>query len=451
MADGFSFIDPWVSRCMGSDTKPLNPERLEAYQTAAVKHTLALAREKSRFYQKHLPQQAVADFQTLADMANLPFTTPRDLAEQAPQFACVSQAEVARFFTLETSGTTGLAKRICFTGEELLMTRDYFRAILSKVLAPGDVCLIFFPGKAPLSAGDLIRSAAEDAGGMAVVHGPVLDLHLAAAAVRASDPGVIIGLPVQMLALGEFMALTEQGVPRVPWFILTGDHVSPVAARRIQALFNSRAMSQYGLTETGFGAAVQCPCGQGLHIRFPHLLVEIADPVTGQRLGTGEPGEVVVTTLERRAMPLIRYRTGDLSRLMDTPCACGSPFPRLDRVKSRFAQGLDLEAGVVLSMADLDDALFALPGVVDFTACRKGHDPQVLDLDVTASDQTLSPQAVREAVERIDGVSAAVGSGRICMGHIEIHGFDRFSFSRGKRMMMTENPCLDEKLPRCKA
>lgn len=454
MADPFSFIDRWVCGCIGIDIGPFNPNSLATYQVAAVKRTLVRAREKSRFYREHLSEKDIADFRTMADLEKLPFTTPLDMAGPLPRFACVSQAEVDRIFTLETSGTTGVSKRIYFTREELLMTRDYFAAILSQIMDPGAVCLVFFPGNAPLSAGDLIRSAVEDAGAIAIVHGPVSNLDRAAAAVQRYGPGVIIGLPVQMLALGEFMALGKQRVPRVPHFILTGDHVSPVVAKRIQTLFNSRVMSQYGLTETGFGAAVQCPSGQGLHIRFPHLVIEIVDPETGERLPAEEPGEVVVTTLDRQAMPLVRYRTGDLSRLLDTPCACGSPFPRLDRVKSRFAQGLSLETGAILSMADLDDALFALPGVVDFTACRRGRHPQVLDMDVAALDPNLSPQAVKRAVEQIDGVKAAIDSGRICFGYIEIRAFDKFNkfnFSRGKRMIMTEESCLTEKLPGGKA
>lgn len=449
MADSFSFIDRWVCECTGMDIALLNPNSLETYQVAAVKRTLVRAREKSRFYREHLSEKDIADFRIMADLEKLPFTTPLDMAGQAQQFACVSQAAVDRIFTLKTSGTTGVSKRIYFTREELLMTRDYFAAILSQIMKPGAVCLSFFPGNAPLSAGDLIRSAAGDAGGIGIVHGPVSNLERAAAAIKRYAPGVIIGLPVQMLALGEFMGLGKQRVPRVPYFILTGDHVSPMVAERIQNLFNSRVMSQYGLTETGFGAAVQCPSGQGLHIRFPHLLIEIIDPVTGKTLPAEEPGELVVTTLERQAMPLVRYRTGDLSRLLDTPCVCGSPFPRLDRVKNRFAQGLSLESGAILSMADLDDALFALPGVVDFTACRKGHHPQVLDMDVAALDQNLSRQAVEGAVEQIGGIKTAIDSGRICFGHIEIHAFDksdRLSFSRAKRMIMAEESCSGEKL-----
>lgn len=135
--------------------------------------------------------------------------------------------------------------------------------------------------------------------------------------------------------------------------------------------------------------------------------------------------------------------------MKNTPCVCGSPFPRLDRVKSRFAQGLSLESGAILSMADLDDALFALPGVVDFTARRKGNHPQVLDMDVAALDQNLSRQAVEGAVEQIGGIKTAIDSGRICFGHIEIHAFDksdRLNFSRAKRMIMAEESCSGEKL-----
>lgn len=437
MADHALFLDRWV--CERTGIKFSDPDSLEKYQVEGVKRTLAIAREKSRFYSKYLSGTDIDGFKTLADLEKLPFTTPKDIAGQTPQFACVSQSEVDRIFTLKTSGTTGVSKRICFTREELLMTRDYFGAILSSIITPGSGCLIFFPGNAPLSAGDLIRGAVADAGATAVVHGFVSDFQGASAAVRQSAPEVIIGLPVQMQALGEFMAQSKQGVPRVPYFILTGDHVAPVTAKRIETMFNSRVLSQYGLTETGFGAAVQCTKGRDLHVRSPHLVVEIVDIKTGKVLPEGVFGEVVVTTLERRAMPLIRYRTGDLSRRLDSPCPCGSPFPRLDRVKSRFGQGIRLETGRILSMADLDDVLFDLPGVVDFSAAGKGDTQQTLDIRVAGLDKNLSRQAVKAAVKQIDGVKDAVDSGRMRLGKIEVRVLDNYGLSPAKRIIMTKD------------
>ena len=434
MADFNGFLDTWVCGQTGLSTP--DPGRLEKFQMDALKETLAWAKARSLFYSRHL---GCVDINKLSSMDHLslgPFTTPEDISVSGPKFACMSQAQVDRIFTLETSGTTGPAKRICFTSEELMMTRRYFSAILSAVLEPGRTCLIFFSGTRPLSAGELIARAAADAGGNPLVHGPVMDFKKAAQVLQKESPGVIIGLPVQMLALGEFMAAQGLEIPNVSFFILTGDHVSPVLAKKVEARFNARVLSQYGLTETGFGAAVQCPSGGGLHLRYPHLVIEIVDPATGATLRAGEWGEVVVTPLSRRAMPLIRYRTGDISRWLDEPCACGSPFPRLDRVKSRELSGLPLDSGCRLSMADLDDALFSLSGVVDFST-RVHSEPgrHILDMDIFVAGQTLTGKEVKSAIEKIGGVKQTMDSGRLDLGEFQIRSFSPETVNPGKRMI----------------
>ncbi len=434
MAEFDGFLDTWVCRQTGLSTP--DPGRLEKFQMAALKKTLAWAKAHSRFYSRHLGCVDINKFSSMDHLSLGPFTTPEDISVSGPKFACMSQAQVDRIFTLETSGTTGPAKRICFTSEELMMTRHYFSAILSGVLEPGRTCLIFFPGTRPLSAGELIARAAADAGGNPLVHGPVMDFKKAALVLQKESPGVIIGLPVQMLALGEYMAAQGLEIPKVPFFILTGDHVSPVLARRVEERFNARVLSQYGLTETGFGAAMQCPSGSGLHLRYPHLVIEIVDPETGRALPPGSWGEVVVTTLSRQAMPLIRYRTGDISRWLAGDCACGSPFPRLDRVKSRELSGLPLDSGCRLSMADLDDALFTLPGVVDFFArVHSDSDRVLLEMDIFVAGPSLTGQAVTLAVEKINGVKKAMDSGRLELGEFQIRPFPPENVNPGKRMI----------------
>ena len=100
-------------------------------------------------------------------------------------------------------------------------------------------------------------------------------------------------------------------------------------------VWRCRVNEHYGMTETALGGAVGCPVPGGYHIWASDLYYEIVDPDTGLPLPEGEEGETVVTTLMREAMPLIRYRTGDISRFVPGPCPCGSVLPRLERVRSR--------------------------------------------------------------------------------------------------------------------
>ena len=119
------------------------------------------------------------------------------------------------------------------------------------------------------------------------------------------------------------------------------DRLDPDLRQRLRAAWNRELLDHYGLTESGFGCAVECPAHDGYHLRALDALLEVVDPRDGRPLPWGETGEVVLTTLNREAMPLIRYRTGDIASLLPGPCRCGSPLPRLGPLLGR----LDTDAG----------------------------------------------------------------------------------------------------------
>jgi len=117
--------------------------------------------------------------------------------------------------------------------------------------------------------------------------------------------------------------------------LLSAEYVSQEAVAFIEAQWNCQVFEHYGMTEMGLGCAVSCPTHEGYHVRESDLYLEIIDPKTGKPVADGVWGEVVFTTLTRRAMPFIRYRTGDISRWIEEPCGCGSKLKRLDKVHDR--------------------------------------------------------------------------------------------------------------------
>ncbi len=150
--------------------------------------------------------------------------------------------------------------------------------------------------------------------------------------------------------------------------MLSADYVAESVIETITRVWKTRVFTHYGLTESGLGFAVQCPALEGQHIRHDEFTVEIIDPDTGENLPDGEWGELVFTTLRREAMPLHRYRTGDISRLITAPCACGHIKPRLDRVLGRIA-----ELKKPIPIYELDELLFSCDEILDFTASLKGN------------------------------------------------------------------------------
>jgi hypothetical protein len=158
----------------------------------------------------------------------------------------------------------------------------------------------------------------------------------------------------------------------------------------LEGAWRCRVATHYGLTEAGLGCAVQCRARQGHHLRDAELLFEVVDPDSGRALAPGEPGEIVITTLRHEAMPLVRYRTGDLGRLLPGPCPCGGPLPLLGPVEGRLGAGAP-------SIGQLDDLLCAQPGLRAFTAgLRRGGDRPVLVLTL-AADPPVDP-AILEPV-----------------------------------------------------
>ncbi|MDD4369450.1 MAG: phenylacetate--CoA ligase family protein, partial [Oscillospiraceae bacterium] len=178
---------------------------------------------------------------------------------------------------------------------------------------------------------------------------------------------------------------------------LSTDHLPLAVIDAIEKAWHCRVYNHYGMTEMGLGGGIECEARAGLHLREADLYFEIINPVTGAPVPEGEEGEVVFTTLTREGMPLIRYRTGDLASFIPGPCPCGTVLKRLTRVKDRIEGRIALPGGGWLSMSMLDEALFAVPGVLDFKAvisAAKGADK----LSIEAR---LAGWAGKEAVARV--------------------------------------------------
>ena len=119
--------------------------------------------------------------------------------------------------------------------------------------------------------------------------------------------------------------------------------------RFLENTWKCTVFTHWGMTETGYGGGVQCGAREGYHMRDLDLLLEVVDPETGEPVPDGELGELVLTTLRRTGMPLIRYRTGDLGRFIVSPCPCGTLKPRLAEVEGRLADVISLPGGKWLS------------------------------------------------------------------------------------------------------
>ncbi|NTU48214.1 MAG: phenylacetate--CoA ligase family protein [Syntrophobacteraceae bacterium] len=383
-------LEEWIATKIGMTLTGLNRAEIESHQLEKLRQTVRWAREKSLFYGKHLGDLTEKDLTCLEDLVRFPFTTPAHIQENPLRFLCVSQGEVSRVVTLETSGTTGNPKRIWFTAEDQEATIDYFHHGMSTLAGPGDRVLILLPGERSGSVGDLLMKALSRLGAAGMPHGFVLNPLDTLQVMRRERPDVLVGTPVQVLSL----ARNSEGDCAPRSVLLSTDHVPKSLAKGLERIWGCEVFTHYGMTEMGFGGGLECRAHSGYHLREVDLYVEVVDPKTCDPLPDGIVGEVVFTTLVRRGMPLIRYRTGDLSRFLSEPCPCGTVLRTLEGVTTRIDSRIALFDGAILTMADMDEALFEIDDLLDFSATlsREG-DRQRLGVELFMREGAASSAA----------------------------------------------------------
>ena len=331
-------LDAWLAgQCAARSAQEL-PYCLEAAQLAALSSTLRYASSHSALYSRRLHGYDVCPT-SLEAISNLPFTTANDL-HPWEELLCTPLDAVERMVTLHTSGTTGSPKRLAFTQRDLERTLAFFAVGMTCLTGPGRTLAVLLPGSArPNGVADLLQQALAPSDVTVSYPSPELltpgSEDLLAIWLRKTAPHALVAMPTQLAHLRDIM---PQGLPNLTGILSSAEWLDTSLATDLRTRWHCEVLNHYGLTETGYGCAVECPAHDGFHLRALDVYVEIVDVAHGHPLPLGEPGEVVVTTLHREAMPLLRYRTGDMASLLPGPCACGSPLPRLGSILGRLVR-----------------------------------------------------------------------------------------------------------------
>jgi phenylacetate-CoA ligase len=340
-------------------------EELRKFQLEKLKETVAWAYEKIPFYQKKLDEKGVkpGDIQKLEDVAKLPVTVKDDLRDNYPfQLCAVPLKDVVRVHA--SSGTTGKPITGPYTADDLdqwteCMTRNFYAAgvrsddIIQNAYGYGLFTggLGFHQGAGrigatviPTSSGMTERqiSLMQDFGATVLCCTPSYALTIAE---RSAEMGVDMRkLPVRVGIFGA-----------EPWTVQM--------RQEIEERLGIKAMEAFGLTELGGpGVSYDCEVQNGLHINEDHYLAEVVDPDTFEPLPEGEKGELIFTSLQRRAMPMIRYRTKDITRLRREACACGRTFLKMEKLSGRTDDMLII-SGVNIFPSQIESLLLDIPEV----------------------------------------------------------------------------------------
>ena len=384
-------LDSWIETIEG--IPHLTRENLEQLQLRRLNEILKRLKDRGGFY-KDYPEK----LGSLADLQKLPFTRAEDLSAYPGKFLLTSQSEVSRVISGATSGTTGPAKRVFYTETDTAHTVGFFAAGISEMLQAGEKCFIAFPFTGPFGLGDLIAQAVERLGGIPIragfgqTFGEMLDL------IKETQPETYIGFPVTLLSLARMYG-EKFPVKRA---LVSGDACPKGVMEELEKVLGNKLYPHYGSRECGLGGAVTCPAFEGMHLRENHIIPEIIDE-HGNVLPDGEYGELVLTTIGSDAMPLIRYRTGDYTRILP-PCSCAGVTKRIDTV-SRREEAFPIE--------ELDSRLFQLSWLVDYRAYYDG----ILHLDCFCLEQQSVEQVRTSVQKQFPQINAEISMTSVMLEH----------------------------------
>ncbi len=296
-----------------------------------------LNRTKVPFLKKKLKEANIETIRGLSDLQRLPFTTKKDIAECFPFGAlAVPLHKVLRVHT--SSGTTNKPITTFYTKHDL--------RIWSELMARGLAC-------AGARKGDVFQNATSQGmftGGLGLIQGAerlgltVVPLGSANAEKQLEtmrDFGVTVFHAIPSFALRLIECLESQiglrSSLKIRIGVLGAEPWTKEMRKKIEDCLEIDAFNNYGFAEVGGpGVAIECQSKSGLHIWEDHFLAEVIDPKSGESLELEEEGELVVTPLTREAMPLLRYRTGDITRFVDGPCECGRTHRKIDWMRGRI-------------------------------------------------------------------------------------------------------------------
>lgn len=342
---------------------------VERYQLFRLREMLAYVHEHSSFYGVLFNSNGLRpnDIKSLSDLSRIPFTDQTDLALNPNRFLCVSHGEIARATTFTSSGTTGPEKRVFCTEGDIEKIVEFMGAGMKTVTHEGDVVQILLPSGSVNNQAELLARGIERIGGVPVIAGLKRSADEQLDMIKKHRPSIIFGVTPMIYRITQELrdkcSLSELGVKTL---FLTSGYVSRHLRENLKNLWQCDIHDHYGLTEMGLAVAVECHAHDGYHCNEVDLLCEVIDPKSGRALGEGE-GELVFTTLRREGMPLIRYRTNDIVRLIREQCPCNATtLMRFGDVSRRLELEVALLSGHVIYPSMFDEVLYRLTDLVDY-------------------------------------------------------------------------------------
>jgi phenylacetate-CoA ligase len=382
-------------------------EQLRGLQLERLQRIVRRAHERVPLFRTRCQERQVspADLRSLEDLARFPFTLKTDLRDTYPFGLFASpMEEIVRLHA--SSGTTGKPTVVAYTQADLeVWTEVMVRSFAACGLHRGDVVQNAY-GYGLFTGGLGAHYGAEALGATVIpISGGNTDRQIMvlqdfAVTAICCTPSYFLHLTERARELGTDFSRLRAGIfGAEPW--------SEAMRRRIEADTGVKAYDIYGLSEiVGPGVGIECFAQSGLHVFEDHFYPEVVDPASGEVLPDGAEGELVLTTLSKDAMPMIRYRTRDVTSLIPEPCACGRTIRRIRRI-GRRSDDMFIIRGVNVFPSQVETALLAVEGTLPHyqivLSREKGLDEMEVKVEVTPevfSDQIRALEALQHKLEQ---------------------------------------------------
>ena len=368
------------------EIETLPEKELKKLQLERLKKVVEVVYNKVPHYRKKFEEAGVrpSDIKTLEDIVKLPFTTKEDLFMDYPYgLLAVPKEEVIRLHT--SSGTTGKPKAIFFTKKDIDFGAELIaRCLVMSGTTKGDV-LQNSMTYGLFTGAFIMHYGAEKVGVMVIPAGPG---NTERQIELMKTFGTTCFHMTPSYALYVASVILEKGIdPRKDLKIkrayLGAEPYSEETRKKIEDMLGIDVYNCYGLSEMGGpGVGFECVYKNGLHIWEDAFLAEIINPQTGEPVKEGEIGELILTSLNREAMPLIRYRTRDLTYFINEPCPCGRTHRRISRILGR-SDDMFIVRGVNIFPQQIEAVLMSIKGVAqNYQIVLKNYDEMIVKVEI---------------------------------------------------------------------
>jgi len=388
------------------DIETLPREELEALQLKRLKNLCERVYANVAFYRRTFDEAGIkpGDIQSLADVRYLPFTEKQDLRNHYPfGLFAVPKDNVVRIHA--SSGTTGKAPVVGYPQRDVANWAAMMaRSLTAAGATRRDVIHVAY-GYGLFTGGLGAHYGAERLGATTI---PVSGGGTRRQAMLLKDFGATVLCCTPSYSLVLYETALESGIDFKDLPLRIGvfgaEPWTDEMRRDIEAKMGIKAIDIYGLSEImGPGVGIECAEAQaGAHLMEDHFLCEVIDPVTKEPVEPGEAGELVITTLTKEAQPLIRYRTRDITRLVQTPCKCGRTFARMQRVRGRSDDMLIIR-GVNVFPSQIESILLETEGLAPYyqLMVRREGNLDTLTVQVEVDEKIFSDEV--KNLQRLEG------------------------------------------------